>query len=160
MLASVATDAAIWITAVATVVMALATIALASIANTNLGHLVEQGRAAQAEQVAVVPESWTYSSTGANEAIVYVHNGSNLPIYDCKLELLPWRWRDPDVEQLDGCWFSCVAPGKTTTEQIDDGLDRPPVHLRSTNPPYRITFRDAAGTRWRRDPDGRLTKLD
>jgi hypothetical protein len=160
MLASVATDTAIWITAIATVVMALATIALASIANTQLGHLVEQGKEAQARQIAVVPRYWSYSSSGVSEAHVYVYNGSNLPIYDCNLELLPWRWRDPGVAHLDSCRFACVPPGDTEDVQVDEGLVRPPATARGSNPPYRITFRDAGGTRWRRDPDGQLTKLN
>ena len=122
-------------------------------------YLGDQARQ-QASKVSVWASQYRYPSSGPSSATAVVYNGSDQPVYDCSLRLLSWDWRTKP-ERLHGIRFPVIQPqSKTGGHRVDNGLTAPPESEGVVSPPYEIEFSDAAGHRWVRKPDGRLTRIE
>jgi hypothetical protein len=108
----------------------------------------EQRRTAQAAKVFLVQKNSRNTSNMRMEANVFVRNASEMPVYDAELV---WRrgssmWGDPNPEPL-----GVILPGDSDRRlrqfAEDTNMDVSGAVLR---------FKDAAGVRWIRRPDGYL----
>jgi hypothetical protein len=95
---------------------------------------------------------------------VCVRNASDLPIYDITLLLLA-----PD-EQADGTWapiplgsfpapVAAVPPSDTIYVDVPSPVAGDVRFVADKNNIIGVEFRDATGTRWKRDPQGVLTEV-
>ena len=119
-----------------------------------------------AEHVHVLPLStFRFGKGNASSEVQYWPvNSGEAPVYDVRVDLLPWEWKADDVQPLSGHVWAFVQPN--TPIPTDKG-DYPllnasqlpaPSETGYQEAPIRVAFRDASGIRWRRDPDGRLSR--
>ena len=155
--------AAIDWTTVATVVAAFGALgALGYTAKTDR-RSVDRERKAQASGLGVWSEGATYDSNvdppGWSDFHVVVFNGSDLPIHDVRVDRLPIEWKKKS-EAVEARSVSVVLP-RSEAPWIPFGSVKgevPKFHGIPDSPPLRVYFRDNAGIRWVRYPDGRLVE--
>jgi hypothetical protein len=144
------------LTAVATAALAVLALAAASVAGMALSRQsrelalltkqnerdIAERRQAQAAQVFTV-----VGDTRPDYARPYAENGSDYPVYDAQL----WIAQPPTIAAVQD--IGMIAPGGHA--HLDRQI-RDPDALAGII----LTFRDAAGTRWIRLPDGTLKEQD
>lgn len=116
---------------------------------------------AQAELVSAWPEHWRYLHE-LEGFDAFVLNNSRQAIYSVGVKLMPINWpaeTEPIVHRMIGV----IPPGNESEPVGMPPLNGPKRKSRhggnlSMPPPVEIEFYDANGRRWRRDPDGVLTK--
>jgi hypothetical protein len=80
---------------------------------------------------------------GAHYAHPYAKNGSDFPVYDAQL------WQADPGSLEDPADIGMIPPGAL-------GVDNRPIRYQDALANTVLTFRDAAGARWIRMPDGTL----
>jgi hypothetical protein len=108
----------------------------------------EDNRQAQAARVSAWVEA-NKRPDGTRELAFYVHNASDMPIYEVELPLPAPAGQEPGSE-----FIGLVPPGQTIRrpaprEWIQSYVDPEPVE---------IEFLDSAGWQWQRDEQGALTR--
>jgi hypothetical protein len=109
------------------------------------------------------PLPWA-SEMGRRRVAAVLHNGSEEPVYDCRVHIE----LDPAAT---GSFWKAVAgtfqPGERrltlTDRTLPPGRIQHPLSLGRADLPHAsvwMTFTDAAGRRWKRHPDGRLVEPD
>ncbi|TQS46182.1 hypothetical protein [Cryptosporangium phraense] len=108
----------------------------------------EEARRAQAAKVSAWVEA-KHARDGSPELLFFVHNASDMPIYETALPL-PAR---PD-EETESEFIGLVPPGQTLTRSA------PSEWLGSyySPEPVQIEFLDSAGWFWTRDEQGLLVR--
>ena len=149
-----------WVAAIST---ALAFAIALAILGQSLRDRRKQRRAerrAQADLVAAWPID-QYTEGPVDVVTFKVLNASHLPVYGVQpmvyTKPLPKKW--PPSDWLIGASFSTgfniLGPGETREAQIRTSLDSKLIGA----PSVQLTFTDAAGTHWRRNPTGQLVEL-
>lgn len=152
------------VAAVATAVAAVAALVALWFTASTERRAVELQRREQASRVAVWPEGTQYHAEEGETQYhapftAIVNNGSDQPIYQVRVELLPVEWTKSS-KAVDASGWLTIQPNDTGEApmpklegrmEIVDGLP--------AQPPMRLYFRDGAGVRWVRYPDGQLHEL-
>lgn len=87
---------------------------------------------------------------GGRELLFYVHNASDMPIYEVSLPM-PDEDRDDEAE-----FIGLVPPGQT----IQRPAPREWLTTYYAPEPVEIEFLDSSGRHWKRDEQGRLAPTD
>jgi hypothetical protein len=161
-MADVATTTALdWATFGAVALTAVAAgIAVGYTARTDR-RAVDRERRAQASSVAVWVENGVYLSNldppGWSAFEVVVYNGSEAPIHDVRVDRLPNDWKKTS-DYAEAASVSVVLPrSESPPMPFAEVVGEVKVfHGIPEAPPLRLHFRDNAGVRWVRYPDGSL----
>lgn len=121
-----------------------------------------------AERVNPVPVSafrYAKGNSSANVKYVVINTGPD-PVYELRVDLLDWEWNQkrnrrrctPLRSQVIAVLPPDHSPDYAEMTEIDASDLKPPKQG-FLLAPLRIEFRDSAGRRWRKDPDGKLTRV-
>lgn len=100
----------------------------------------------------IVREREPYATYTDVLAVAAVENSSSSPVYDVVVHVPAGVWNSEPHEWRRGFLVPTDRP-----EYADD--DPEPVNMLPGDVPLEITFRDAAGVRWRRSREGVLEEL-
>jgi hypothetical protein len=108
----------------------------------------EDGRRSQAVKVSAWVEAQR-TGQGGRELLFFVHNASDMPIYEVSLP-------SPDEGQDESEFIGLVPPGQT----IQRPAPREWLATYYAPEPVEIEFLDSSGRHWKRDEQGRLSPAD
>ena len=117
-------------------------------------------RRAQADLVAAWPTG-VHKEESADVVTIDTRNASNLPVYGVQPTVytkpLPKKWPPNDwmISAGFSTGFNILGPGETREARLGTKLDPELIGA----PHVQLTFTDAAGVHWRRNPTGELVEL-
>jgi len=108
----------------------------------------EDGRRSQAVKVSAWVEAQR-TGQGGRELLFFVHNASDMPIYEVSLP-------SPDDDQDESEFIGLVPPGQT----IQRPAPREWLATYYAPEPVEIEFLDSSGRQWKRDEQGHLSPAE